>query len=191
MRIFCFNIQRYVFFVNFFLGTQVFAFQLVKSHLSFEAKTNVPGLTVSGEAPVSEVILKQNKNILENLQGIVKVAELKTGIELRDEHMYEKVFQNEKGLRPDIKLKGSFDSCEVKNSSMCKLNANIEIRGKENPITLELVIEKTGDREFKMSSKFPLSLKKYEIDIPAYMGVKVKDSVEIELSAFFKSELRL
>ena len=99
----------------------------------------------------------------------IPVNSLKTGIELRDEHMKKKL-----GIEkdPNAKLK----LVEAKGSNG-KGTAVFEVLGKKQTSTFTYKLVDSN----KLSTTFSLSLEKFGITGVSYMGVGVQDKADVEV----------
>ena len=96
----------------------------------------------------------------------VLVNTLKTGIELRDKHTQERL---EAEKFPEITLLTG-------EGTGGKGTGTIKIKGIEKPISGEYKVEGT-----KVTAQFKLSLKGFGIEKIGYLGVGVKDEVEVKV----------
>ncbi len=128
---------------------------------SFEAKAK----SIKGKA-----IVKGDKVVAENLT--VSVKKLKTGLDLRDEHLQKKL--NRKKF-PKIKMVKAVGKGG-------KGTALFDIRGVKGkvPFTYKKVNSKY------MKADFKINLKKFKFEGIKYMGVGVKDNVRIEAFIRYK-----
>lgn len=101
---------------------------------------------------------------------------LKTGIDLRDDHMKNKYLQVKEHpvaqlTLTDVKipdsLEGSFDF-----SGMMKLH------GVEKEITGKGELSKDGN-DLKMTAEIPVKLSDFKIEIPSYKGITVAEKVKV------------
>lgn len=117
---------------------------------SFEIKTT----TVKGT-------LKQNGEKIVSKRISVPVGSLKTGIELRDNHLKEK-------------LEASFIHMRNISAQNGKGTGEIEVKGVKRTVDFNYKVEGS---DFKFN--FELNLPDYKIDGIKYMGVGVQDKVKI------------
>lgn len=133
-----------------------------------------------GEGATSKFILDGNQ-----LKGVVSfnLDSLKTGIELRDQHMKEKYLKtktNPTALMkiPSVTLPAGWDlqNAEVKDLSF---NAILKLNGVEKPVKGILNI---GASPLRSQAEFEIKLSDFQIEIPEYLGVKVADTVKIKVA---------
>lgn len=97
---------------------------------------------------------------------LVKVKDLKTGVDLRDDHMQNKYLEAEKF--PDIVLTNA-------QGKAGKFSADIEIRGVKKKVEGTYVAEASTLRP-----KFSVKMSEFTIPKAKYMGIGAKDEVQIE-----------
>ncbi len=97
---------------------------------------------------------------------VVDVSDLKTGIELRDEHMQKKYLESEKF--PKIFLRDA-------KGSAGSFSGNLEAHGVSKPIfgTYEV----SGEI---LKAKFSVKMSDFSIPKAKYMGVGAKDEISVE-----------
>ena len=127
-----------------------------------------PAGSFEAKASIQNPYYKKSKGKLIASKVFVKVKDLKTGIELRDDHLYERLKSKK---FPKIKLLKA-----VGKSGKGK--ASIEIRGvkRELPFTY-------SEKSKKVSFEFEIPLKKFKFDKSkdklSYMGVGVGDVLKV------------
>lgn len=138
--------------------------------LSFSVKTNMPGVEFQGKLIDEISFIDESKDNLKKL--VIPLKALSTEIELRDNHMREKIF---KGQDPSFegKLK-----CDDKNEK-CVLDGTLTISGVSKNLSLK--VDKDSDH-FRLEHNLLLS--DYQIPIPEFMGIGVQN--EIHIIAHFK-----
>lgn len=97
----------------------------------------------------------------------IPLKELKTGIELRDEHMQNKYLEV-----------GKYPTATIKNASTNpngEFNGEIEIHGVTKPVTGKYKVE--GDN---LKTEFTVKMSDFNIEKARYMGIGAKDEVKIE-----------
>ena len=142
---------------------------------SFEARTRSLGgtVTVSGGSPAV-------------LQGSfsVDLATLETGIALRDGHLREKYLEVGKGagydkaVLTDVRLEG-VDSSTFHGRA--RFTGTLTVHGTPRPVAGEAQIERQGP-SVRVEASFPVKLTDYAIASPRYLGVGVKDDVQVKVS---------
>ena len=141
---------------------------------SFEAKTTAlsGSVTAGGSAsPAFEGSLTVNLRTLD------------TGIGLRNEHLRENYLEVGKGAGFDtatlseIDLNGFNPHTEGKGS----FNGVLSLHGVSKPVTGAVDIRQSG-AGLRVKASFPVQLSDYSIRPPRYLGVGVKDIVQVEVA---------
>ncbi len=107
----------------------------------------------------------------------VPLTDLKTGIDLRDQHMKEKYLEVAKYSDAtfhagDVKLPGNGLPKTV------KVPGSLTIHGVTKPVELELSLSRDGNA-VSGETDFEVKLSDFGIDIPSFMGVTVAETVKI------------
>lgn len=140
-------------------------------------------LRISGEGlgPEGQLNL-EDKKISGEVQ--VQLKSLKTGIDLRDEHMKNKYL--EVSSYPDAKLKlnnidfpQSLEHFTGKATSQ-KFSGILTLHGVSMPIEGQFDIS-ADDKSFQIKAQYSINLSDYNIQIPNYAGLKIADKVDIEI----------
>jgi polyisoprenoid-binding protein YceI len=155
--------------------------------VSFEVTTNVFATIVRGEssALVGGTQLRDGASglRLEQLEAVVPVTSLRTGIKLRDEHMRKYIFQTEDGELPDVRFSAEKAECTQAvggGAYICPASGILTIRGTARPFAIELKVTRSGEG-FRVSGDGKLTLSTYGIERPSQFGVKTDDEVRIHL----------
>jgi polyisoprenoid-binding protein YceI len=161
-----------------------YAFTAQLGKVAFEANTNVKMFHFKGEAGdvKSKVDLQGDK--LKDLEIRIPVDSLKTGMEIRDKHMRERIFTAEDGSTPDIVFTSSSATCQPPSgdTEQCSLSGQLSFRGKTRPFTFEVSYKDAK----KVSGHAVIDVLEYGVSEQAlaWANVKVdpKTPVEFELS---------
>ncbi len=142
---------------------------------SFEAKTKSLGGTVA---------LASARPAAFRGELTVELRSLDTGISLRNEHMLEKYLEvgkgagYEKAVLSEIRLPdadaGSFQG-------QTTFTGTFALHGTSRPVSGRAQIRREGER-VHVEASFPVQLAAYGIPKPQFMGVGVKDEVEVKAS---------
>lgn len=148
-------------------------YEVAKGQVEFKAKGFPTFITISGKSPkvIGELKLNENK-----ASGMFKLplASLKTGMDLRDEHMTEKYLEVGKYPEATLTLK-EFDLKEEGEAmGILKLH-NVE---KTIPITYSS--ERDGN-VLKVKTDFKLVLSDFAIDIPSFQGITVAKDIQLQV----------
>lgn len=157
---------------------------------SFVVETTVPGVTVEGKSSAFNQLQADIEDgpqglALKNIKAQILAKTLKTGIDVRDEHMQKLIFEplkNKDNTDINIVLEAKQINClpDGTDSYSCKGEATINI-GKASATIDDLLIKLTKDASSKYQGqvKLQLGLEKLGITPPSYMGVTVEDQVEV------------
>lgn len=140
--------------------------QSILAHAQIKAEVNI---SPAGSFSVNSGRIKGSiQKTTEGFQAkklSIKVDSLKTGIELRDKHLKEKLQAN---THPSISLY----NVQAKNG---KGVGTLKMRGVKKKISFKYIND-SG----KIKAKFDLNLTDFGIDGINYMGVGVKNNIKIE-----------
>jgi len=137
---------------------------------SFEAKTSA----VTGELAVASGPQEPLKGELS-----VDLQKLQTGIGLRDRHMKDSYLEVKRGDEfaaaklQDIKV----DALEGKTS----FRGVLMLHGERREVTGTATIKPNGDG-YRVEANFPVRISEFEIPDPTYLGVGVKDQVQVRVN---------
>lgn len=111
------------------------------------------------------------------LSGAFEVAlgDLKTGIDLRDEHMKEKYLEVAKFPKATLTI----DSLVVANGEKeYDFNGKLTVKGVEKPVSGKLNLTLAADKAEGKAS-FKLQTGDYPIGVPSHLGVTMAESVDV------------
>jgi polyisoprenoid-binding protein YceI len=136
---------------------------------SFEAKTK----TVSGEVAASAAEPG-------NLTGALRVdlQTLETGIAVRDRHMRENYLEVEKG--PEFAV-ATVDQIRVeKLDGKSKFSGTLLLHGQRQAVTGTAELQQRDGR-IRVQAQFPIKVSAFQIPKPTYLGVGVRDEIQIKV----------
>jgi polyisoprenoid-binding protein YceI len=137
---------------------------------SFEAKTkNVSGEV--GSAPDASG----------TVPGAVKVdlQTLETGIGVRDRHMRDKYLEVNKG--PEFAV-ATIEGIKIdKKEGKTSFNGTLLLHGQRKEISGTAEVKEQSGR-IRVQAQFPLSVSEFAIPQPTYLGVGVKDQLEVKVT---------
>ena len=156
---------------------------------TFEATTNIPGITVHGKSDAVRAKLDMRRSpdglLLDNVEAWVAVSSLTTGMALRDEHMRKLVFTGPDGHAPDIRFSGRQARCPVSpgRELQCRISGTLSIRGAERPFEVALKVKQEGDASpvFRASGDAVVKMSEFGIERPSQLGVKTENDVKLHL----------
>lgn len=160
------------------------AFEVTPSDSPVEfLATGKPGfLKIKGQGAQLKGKAKVDSGVLTG-DFAVDLTPLKTGIDLRDEHMKERYLET--GKFPDAKLVlDPVKVDEAKGGSDIPFTGKLTIKGKESPVKGTLNVAFAGEgsgRSATGDAKFALKIADYPVGVPSHLGVTVADSVDVSL----------
>lgn len=119
------------------------------------------------------------------VDGSVKVgvplANLDTGISLRNKHMREKYLEVAKYPRAELtvdksSLKLPADGAEVAGTA----NGTMTIHGQSKPVMVQYVARRSNGT-YAVTGTTRLNIKDYGIEVPSYLGATVKPEVDVSV----------
>jgi polyisoprenoid-binding protein YceI len=142
-------------------------------HVAFQA-SGPAGMTIEGTT--AELgIADQGDNIVIT----VPLANLTTGISLRDRHMKEKYLEVQKYpsatltiARSALKLPSAADKVET------DVPSTVNIHGQARPVVVHYEAKKDG-ATLSARGKFHINMRDFGIEVPSYLGVTVKPDVDV------------
>ena len=136
---------------------------------SFEARTK----TVRGEVVPAP---SEPGAIAGALQ--VDLQTLETGIGLRDRHMRDNYLEVNKG--PEFSV-AKIEQIRVdKLEGKTTFNGTLLLHGQRRPISGTAELHPQGDR-IRVQAQFPVSVSSFSIPKPTYLGVGVRDEVQVKV----------
>jgi len=137
---------------------------------SFEAKTK----SVSGEVVASAAEPGSVSGALR-----VDLQTLETGIAVRDRHMRETYLEVEKG--PDYAV-ATFDQIRVeKLDGKSTFKGTLLLHGQRQEVTGTADLQQRDGR-IRVQAQFPIKVSAFQIPKPTYLGVGVRDEIQIKVS---------
>lgn len=156
--------------------------------ISFSVGSNVPFLKVSGSSSHlkgrGEATANGDTVIVRNLEFEVDPKTFKTGIELRDQHLYEKVFMASDGSIPRIVLRADrFEATPNGKPSTWegRLKAQLTIRGVTKPVLFRASVEKKGNGAV-VTAEGTVKTSSFGVKEIGYSGASVDDEVTVTVS---------
>lgn len=135
--------------------------------IDFIATTNVPGVTVEGKADAGTVDYKAQKAVGTVVE--LDAFQLETGMEKRDNHLREKVFAAKK--KGDATIR--FEVLEMPAGDG-DVKGKLQIKGVAHEISFP--VKREGNT---VTGSTQVSLEKFSLPRPSFMGVKVDDAVQV------------
>jgi len=162
--------------------------------ISFSVGSNIPFLKVSGGSSAitggGQATVAEETATIRNLHVEVEPASFKTGINLRDQHLYEKVFTASDGSVPRIVLRAErFQAKRSPRSSKWEgdLQAQLTMRGVTRPVTFHAAGEKRGDTAI-VAAEGVVTTSAFGVKPISYTGATVNDDVRVKVSNLVLSQ---
>ena len=139
-----------------------------KAKVSFYAKGSPGALDIEGKA--SEMTMTDDGT---TVTCVVPLADLTTGIDLRDHHMKDNYM--EVGTYPDTRLsfaKADLPLPAVGETANGQIQAQFTAHGVTRPVTVTYEI-KAGKKGYLVDASFAYNASDHGIPIPSYLGITV------------------
>jgi len=137
---------------------------------SFEAKTK----NVSGEIAPS---LEQPGTVGGALR--VDLQTLETGIAIRDRHMRENYLEVEKG--PEFAV-ATFEQIRIdKLEGKATFTGTLVLHGQRKEVTGTADLQQRDGR-IRVQAQFPIRVSEFQIPKPSYLGVGVRDEIQVKVT---------
>ncbi len=155
-----------------------YKFSSDQGRVSFLAKGRPALISINGMGQgLSGDLVEKNGRLSGELT--FQVESLKTGIDLRDEHMKTKYLQIDQFPKATLKIA---DMGLPKANEKVTFSATVTIHGIDQTVTGELTLSDTGT-ERKIMAELPIKLSKFKIDIPSFQGITVAEDVLIKVDS--------
>jgi polyisoprenoid-binding protein YceI len=156
------------------------AIKLKDSRLEFIAVGKPAMIKIVGES--NDLAGSIDESEKDGLSGnlILNVKSLKTGINMRDEHMKEKYLEVEKYPTATLKVQGVPVIASGKDLKKT-ISLPLSLHGVEQNVDVSLDMKNTSGI-YSGSAEFTIKLSDFSIKIPTYLGIKVADKVEVKVN---------
>lgn len=151
----------------------------------FKAETNMPGVSIEGSSKTFKTLKAEfspDNSSLKNLEAELDAETLRTGIELRDHHMFEKVFMVLSNKEKPSLLKLNLDKadCSKDGKNLNCAGVGHFLFGKK---AFDKKINIVFDENLNSKTSFNISLKELALEIPGYLGIELEDQVNVNVNA--------
>jgi polyisoprenoid-binding protein YceI len=109
----------------------------------------------------------------------VELQTLETGIGIRDRHMKNNYLEVEKG--PGFSTATIEDIRVEKLEGKTVFSAMLSLHGQKKKVTGAAELQQK-DGKIRVQAQFPVKVSEFEIPAPTYLGVGVKDEIQIKVS---------
>lgn len=145
----------------------------------FETKGWPSLIVIKGEGLGAKGELIEDQKTLSG-ELIVDLTSLKTGIDLRDNHMKDKYLQVKDF--PTAKLTITKMPIPEKLSGEVKFSGEMEVHGVTKKIEGMATLS-SSENGVTVKAEFPLKLSDYKIEIPSYKGITVAEKVKVKFES--------
>jgi polyisoprenoid-binding protein YceI len=161
------------------------AYKVRGGKVSFSVETNVPFLKVSGSSSAvkgsGEGTVAGNVAQVRSARFELDPKTLKTGISLRDRHMYEQVFTAANGsITPVVLRTGTFQAKRNPTSGKweASFEAQLTLRGATRPVRFHASAEQKGTWVI-ISAEGVVKTSEFGVKPITYSGARVNDEVNV------------
>jgi len=111
---------------------------------------------------------------------LVKLDTLETGIGLRDRHMRENYLEVGKGNGYEV---ATLENIQIeKADGKGAFHATLLLHGQKRPVAGTSTVHKRGDGTTHVDAEFPLKVSEFAIPKPTYLGVGVRDEIQVKVA---------
>ncbi len=155
-----------------------------KGRVTFIAKGKPALITIKGEGQGAEAEIFE-KNFLLNGTFSFQLSSLKTGIDLRDDHLKNQYLEIDKF--PTAKL--TLSNMEIPNdlTTDFRFTGILKLHGIEQSIEGRAKISNELN-SLKLKADFSIKLSQFKIEIPNFKGVTVAEDIQVSLESPFMKE---
>ena len=146
------------------------------AHVSFEA-SGPAGMKIDGTT--SDLSVTDDGT---SINVTVPLANLTTGIALRDRHMKEKYLEVQKYPAAVLTIARSVMKWPASDGqAVADIPGVVQLHGQARPVTVHYEVKGEGS-SFKASGHFRVNMNDFGITVPSYLGVTVKPEVDVTAS---------
>jgi polyisoprenoid-binding protein YceI len=156
--------------------------------IAFKVGSNIPLVSVTGASSAlsggGEATVTDDTATIRNLHFEVDPLTFKTGIQLRDEHLYEKVFTAADGSKPKIVLRADRFLAKLNPKTSRwegTLQAQLTMRGVTRPVSFHATAEKKGEGA-RVTADGVVKTSDFGVKPIGYSGATVHDDVAVTVS---------
>ncbi len=137
------------------------------------------------------ITLSKEGNVLQS-EFKMNLSDIETGIPLRNRHLRENYLNTEKFPEATLKIISLQDfKNQISNNAKVKsaFAADLTLKGKSSHIQdgqYQIHSSKNSSKEWMLESEFSIDLPHYDIERPAFMGVKIVDKVNLTVKFEFE-----
>lgn len=155
-----------------------------KGKVTFLAKGRPALISIKGEGEGLSGHLKESKGVLRGAISF-RLDSLKTGIDLRDEHLKQKYL--EIGKFPEATLHVEDLKIPENLDRPFEFKAVLELHGVKQTVAGSVSVSKDLD-DLNLTGSFQLKLTQFLIETPSFQGVAVAEDVQVNIDVPFLKE---
>ena len=150
-----------------------------KGKITFLAKGKPALISIKGQGEGATAAIKEKDQVL-NGEFSFQLKTLKTGIELRDDHLKNKYLEVDKYPTATLKISDLKLPENLKYGFTFK--GTLNLHGVDQPIEGTAFVS-TDSESKKISADFTIKLSQFKIEIPNFKGITVAEEVQIKVEA--------
>lgn len=175
------DIKYKTLFLSIFMGftahAAVYKISSEKGKVAFLAKGKPALISIKGEGVGASGELHEENGLISG-EIEFELKSLKTGIDLRDEHLKNKYLEVDKF--PTAKVTISSLKLPVKINDSFKFSGVLNLHGVSQPIEGSAEVSGAASAQF-IKSEFKINLSQFKIDIPSFKGITVAEEVLVKI----------
>ncbi len=157
-----------------------------EGHLEFLALGRPAMIRIKGESVGPDGVLTLSEGFAQ-AEFHLKLAELNTGIEMRDKHMKEKYLEIEKNPEAILTIENLTLKSQDQDQDV-PFEGQLALHGQNKKVNGLLSYKTSSSAQKTAHAEFKFKLSEFAISIPSYAGITVADEVQIKLDLNLKPE---
>ncbi len=111
---------------------------------------------------------------------LVKLDTLETGIGLRDHHLRDNYLEVGKGAGYDV---ATLENIQLeKSDGKSAFRGTLLLHGQKRQVSGVSTIHRKADGSIRVDAEFPLKVSEFSIPKPTYLGVGVRDEIQVKVA---------
>lgn len=152
--------------------------------VQFVANTNVKMFKFTGEAKDMTSTVARADGSLRSFEFAIPISAIKTGMDVRDKHMVERIFTTAEGKTPDVGYRSKKVECKPANepgTQTCSISGDLTIRGQTKDFPLVATLKNGSD----VTGRATIDVLQFGVnpDSLKYAKVVVENQVALEFEA--------